>query len=214
MKNACMNILLLFFMLVSCSEITNDKKADSLTGPHSEITIQYNSQEIQPYQTEGNVILNENLIHILQTDSIIRKAVIATRLKISETEIAKIKDQLSFESIEKTNVITIHFYDSNESFANSFLKNLVEVLSVNLLDEAYIKANQQIRKIETELDSAKVALIKIEERMEYDPTLVEEQKRQEKIYLYLVEQRTTLTIQKAGIVNHIKILDGPIYKLK
>lgn len=214
MKNGGMNILLLLFMLFACSDKAKENKDEPLSGPHSEITIQYTTQQIHPYQTEGDVKLNENLIHILQTDSIIRKAVMGTRIKKSENEIVKIKDQLSFENVQNTDLLKIHFYDSNESFANSFLNNLVEALSVNLLEETYSKANSKIRKVEEELDSAKLAMLKIEEKMASDPNLLEELERQQGIYYHLLEQRLTLIIEKAGIVNRIKILDGPIYKRK
>jgi len=212
MKNGSMNILLLFFMLFACSDKAKENKDEPLSGPHSEITIQYTSQEIQSIQTNLDVNLNGNLIHILQSDTIIQKALLATGKKKSESEVDQIKNQLRFESVEETQIIQIQFYHSDESFANGFLKNLVEALSLNLLEETYNKANSKIRKVEEELDSAKLAMLKIEEKMVDHPNLNNELKRQEEIYLHLVEQRVSLTIEKAGIVNRIKIIEGPIYK--
>lgn len=201
-------------MMVACSESGNEKHPEPLSGPHSEIYIQYESDGIQPYQMEANHGLNENLMRLLQSSSIIGNALVKTGIKDSDQEIMSIKERLSFENVENTDLLKIHFYEEDEKFANAFLRNMVEALSEDLLEEAYTKSSNEMEAVMEEMDSVKVQLIKLEEKIVNDPNLLKDLERQQTIYIHLLEQRSTLAIEKAGIVNPIKILDGPIYKVK
>lgn len=192
MKKHGVNILLFLFMLVSCSEKGNDKRAEPLSGPHSEICIQYNSQEIQPYEMEGNDSLNDHLTKLLQSDLLIATALIKTGGKTPGGMIQEIKEKLTFENVEKTQLLMIHFYHSDEKFAKSFLKNLVDALSENLLASVIDESNKKLKKINDALDSLALDMHEYKTELMENPDMDETELQEARDYFneYLELQKS------------------------
>lgn len=162
MKNYQIHILFLFFMMVACSESGNEKHTEPLSGPHSEITIQYSSQEIQPNELQTKYG-NDYLIQLLKSDSILSEAIIKMGERDSKNDIQKIRERLAFEGVEKTQVWMIHYYHSDEKFANKFLNSLVEELNEELLKSIIAESNKKMEKINYSLDSLSLIIHEYEQ---------------------------------------------------
>lgn len=198
-------IFILFtLMLFACSN-SQQKEKKELSGPHSVIIIAIAENQIEKTQLGENSDKQNSLKYyssLLRSDAVLSKVALKLGKNNPEKTIPFIREQLEIEEINKTRILAINFYNEDYDYATALLDTLAVVFNEIVMSENYAIVDAKIKKCTSELNTVK-AKIEMAEQNKDESSI----SREEAFYVKLLELRTTLSIERAGIISPLRVLE-------